>query len=204
MVQRMMKTIFPAFAFCSALSLMLLPAQCLADEYEIEIAPKVINLQCGGNDFSIHTNIPCGTIDGEVCLSIEDAECEGDCCTVCTDRAQCDNRGNFVGKFEVEDVVSGLCLEAGSYRLVMSGEMSGVDFTAAQECEMECDDEEGDDNCEIECEALKVIDNPKSCSNDEEEEYDEASEENGEKKKTERVQSRLGELIQCMQQCVQE
>ena len=105
---------------------MLLPTQCLADEYEIEIAPKVINLQCGGNDFSIHTNIPCGAIDGEVCLSIEDAECEGDCCAVCSDRAQCDNRGNFVGKFEVEDVVSGLCLEAGSYRLVMSGTIGGV------------------------------------------------------------------------------
>ena len=173
MILRMIKTVFPTVAFCIALSLMLLPTPCLAQDYEIEIAPKVINLRCGGNDFSIHTNIPCGAIDGEVCLSIEDAECEGDCCRVCSDRAQCDNRGNFVGKFEVEDVASGLCLEAGSYRLVMSGTMDGEPFTAAQECEMECDDEEARDDCEIECEELKVIDNPKSCSSDNDEDVGE-------------------------------
>lgn len=192
MVLKMVKTVFLTVAFCIALSLMLLPTQCLADEYAIEIAPKVINLQCGGNDFSIHTNIPCGAIDGEVCLSIEDAECEGDCCAVCSDRAQCDNRGNFVGKFEVEDVASGLCLEAGSYRLVMSGTIGGEPFTAAQECEMECDDEAGEDDCAIECEALKVIDNPKSCSSD--------NDEGGENERTERIASRLRKLIQCMQE----
>ena len=139
MILRMMKTVFPIFAFCIALSLMLSPIQCLADDFEIEVAPKVINLQCGGEDFSIHTNIPCGAIDdGPVCLRIEDKqECSsGDpCCEICSDRAQCDNRGNFVGKFEVEDVVEGLCLEAGSYRLVMSGTMEDETFTAVQECE---------------------------------------------------------------------
>ena len=125
----------------------------------------------------------------------------GDCCSVCSDRAQCDNRGNFVGKFEAEDVVSGLCLEAGSYRLVMSGEMSGVPFTAAQECEMECDDEEVDGDCEIECEELRVIDNPKSCSSDDDEdEYGEASEENEENKKLRGFLSRIRKLIQCMQE----
>ena len=76
MILRMIKTVCPIFAFCIALSLLLLPTQCPAQEYEIEIAPKVINLQCGGNDFSIHTNIPCGVIDGDVCLRIEDDECE--------------------------------------------------------------------------------------------------------------------------------
>lgn len=140
MVSRIIRTALQTVATCIVFSLLLLPTQSLADEYEIEIAPKVINLQCGRNDFSVHTNIPCGAIDGTVCLSIEDAECEDDCCAVCSDRAQCDNRGNFAGKFEVEDVVNGLCLEAGSYRLVMSGTIDGEPFTAGQECEVECDD----------------------------------------------------------------
>ena len=192
MILRMIKTVCPIFAFCIALSLMLVSTQCLADEYEIEIAPKVINLQCGGNDFSVHTNIPCGAIDGEVCLSIEEAECEGDCCAVCSDRAQCDNRGNFVGKFEVEDVVNGLCLEAGSYRLAMSGTIGGEPFTAGQECEMECADEEGEDECELDCDELKVVDNPKSCSS--------GTDEDGENERTERIASRLRKLIQCMQE----
>lgn len=193
MILRMMKTVFPALAFCIALSLILLPTQCLAQDFEIEIAPKVINLQCGGEDFSVHTNIPCGTIDdGLVCLRIEDnQECSsGDgYCEICSDSAQCDNRGNFVAKFEVEDVVAGLCLEAGSYRLVMHGTMDGENFTAAQECEMECDDEETVD-CEIECEALKVIDNPRSCS----------GVKNEKNERNERASSRLRKLIQCMQE----
>ena len=191
MILRMIKTVCPTFAFCIALSLMLLPTQCLAQDYEIEIAPKVINLRCGSNDFSVHTNIPCGTIDGEVCLSIADTECEGDCCAVCSDRAQCDNNGNFVGKFEAEDVTEGLCLEEGEYGLVMSGTIDGEPFTAAQECEMECDDEEGEDVCDLDCDTLKVIDNPKSCSRDNEEE---------ESERTERISSRIRKLIQCMQE----
>ena len=191
MILRMIKTLCPTFAFCIVLSLMLLPNQCLAQDYEIEIAPKVINLRCGSNDFSVHTNIPCGTIDGEVCLSIADAECEGDCCAVCSDRAQCDNNGNFVGKFEAEDVAEGLCLEEGEYGLVMSGIIDGEPFSAAQECEMECDDEEGNDVCELDCDTLKVIDNLRSCSRDNDEE---------ESERTERISSRIRKLIQCMQE----
>ena len=57
---------------------------------------------------------------------------------------------------------------------------------------MECDDEEGEDDCEIECEELKVIDNPKSCSSD--------NDEDGENERTERIASRLRKLIQCMQE----
>ena len=83
MILRIMKTVCPTFAFCLALSLMLLPTQCLADDYKIEIAPKVINLSCGGNDFSVHTNIPCGDVDmgvdAEGCLRIEDnQECHSE------------------------------------------------------------------------------------------------------------------------------
>ena len=191
MILRIIKTVYPTFAFCIALSLMLLPTQCLAEDYEIEIAPKVINLRCGSNDFSVHTNIPCGTIDGEVCLSIAGTECEGDCCAVCSERAQCDNNGNFVGKFKAEDVTEGLCLEEGEYGLVMSGTIDGEPFTAAQECEMECYDEEGDDVCDLDCDTLKVIDNPKSCSRDNDEE---------ERERTERISSRIRKLIQCMQE----
>ena len=195
MIPRIMKTMCLTCAAISAFSLMLVPVHCLAQEYEIEIAPKVINLRCGGNDFSIHTNIPCGTIGGEVCLSIENAECEGDCCAVCSDRAQCDNNGNFVGKLEAEDVVEGLCLEEGEYSLVMSFTINGEPFTAGQECEMECDAGEGDDVCDLDCDTLKVIDNPKSCSSN----NDDADEE-GENEKTERIASRLRKLIQCMQE----
>ena len=187
---RMMKTIYLAFTFCFASSLMLIPTQCLAQDFEIEIAPKVINLQCGGNDFSVHTTIPCGAVDGTVCLRIEDVQdcnAEEECCEVCSDRSKCDNRGNFVGKFEVEDVVNGLCLEAGFYRLVMNGTIDGESFTAPQECEMECNDEEGEGDCEIECEELKVIDNANSCASD-----------NNERK--ERIASRIRKLIQCMQE----
>ena len=187
MLLRMLKTVCPTFVLCIALSLTFLSVPCLGDDFEIEVAPKVINLQCGGNDFSVHTNIPCGTVDGTVCLSMEDVQdCNSgdECCEVCSDRSKCDNRGNFVGKFEVEDVVNGLCLEAGSYRLVMRGTIDDLPFTAAQECEMECDDEAGEDDCEIECEELTVIDNPNSCSSE----------------KSERGFSRLRKLIQCMQE----
>ncbi len=187
MVLRMMKTVCPTFAFCIALSLMLLPTQCLADDYEIEIAPKVINLQCGGNDFSVHTNIAYGDVDGTVCLRIEDnLACDSgdDCCEVCSNRSKCDSRGNFVGKFEVEDVVEGLCLAVGSYRLVMSGTIDGEPFSAQQECEMECDDEEGEDDCEFECEELKVIDNVNAC----------ASDDKG------KIRSQIRKLLECMQE----
>jgi len=51
----------------------------------------------------------------------------------------------------------------GSYRLVMSGTIDGEPFTALQECEMECDEEAGDD-CDIECEAFTVVDNAFSCA----------------------------------------
>ena len=60
MVSRIIISAFQTFATCIVVSLLLLPAQCFADEHEIEIAPNVINLQCGGNDFSVHTTIPCG------------------------------------------------------------------------------------------------------------------------------------------------
>ena len=185
MVLRMMKTVCPTFAFYIALSLMLLPTQCLAaaDNYEIEIAPKVINLQCGGNDFSVHTNIDCGDVDGTVCLRMEDdQDCNSGeaCCEICSDRSKCDSRGYFVGKFELEDVVNGLCLEVGSYRLVLSGTIGDEPFTAQQEC----DDEEGEDDCDIECEEIKVIDNVNSC----------ASDNKG------NVHSRLRKLIECLQE----
>ena len=184
MALRMMKTVCPTFAFCIALSLMLLPTQCLANDFEIEIAPKVINLQCGGNDFSVHTNIDCGDVDGEVCLNIEDNQDCTSCCEICSDRSKCDSRGYFVGKFEVEDVVERLCLEVGSYRLVLSGTIDGEPFSAPQECEMECDDEEAEDDCEIECEEVKVIDNANSC----------ASDDKG------KSRSRLRKLMECMQE----
>ena len=187
---RMIRTTALSLMFVIALSLTLIPTQCLAQDYEIEIAPKVINLQCGGNDFSVHTTIPCGAVDGTVCLRIEgaqDCNAEEECCEVCSDRSKCDSRGNFVGKFEVQDVVNALCLEVGAYRLVMSGTIDGELFSAAQECEMECDDVEGEDDCEIECEELKVIDNANSCASD-----------NNERR--ERIASRIRKLIQCMQE----
>jgi hypothetical protein len=189
----MIKTTFTNSALCIAFSLMLLTTPCPAQDYEIEIAPKVINLQCGGNDFSIHTNIPCGAVDGTVCLRLEDSQdCSTaeECCEVCSDHSKCDNRGNFVGKFEVQDVVNGLCLGESEYRLVMSGTIEGEPFSAAQECEMECDDDEGEDVCELDCDSLNVIDNPKSCSNGEDEETNEA----------ERIGARIRKLIQCMQE----
>ena len=167
MVSRRIKAAFQTFATCIVLSLLLLPAQCFADEHEIEIAPHVINLQCGGNDFSVHTTIPCGDVDGTECLRIEGAqECTSgdDCCEICSDSAKCDNSENFVGKFEVEDVARELCLIEGSYRLVISGTINGASFTAGQECEMECDNEGGTNECDLECEKLQVIDNPFSCS----------------------------------------
>ena len=190
MLLRMMKILCPTFVFCMAFSLMLLPTQCLAEEFEIEIAPKVINLPCGSNDFSVHTNIKCGDVDGTICLKIEDAQdcsSENECCAICSERSKCDSRGNFVGKFEAEDVVNSLCLEVGSYRLVMNGTIDGAPFTAAQECEMECDDEDVEDECGIECEELKVIDNANSCASDKNE-------------RKERFSSRLRKLIQCMQE----
>ena len=193
MVQPMIRSTFTTPAFCIAFSLILLTTPCFAQDYKIEIAPKVINLQCGGNDLSVHTNIPCGTVDGTVCLSLEDSQdCnpEEECCEVCSDGSKCDNRGNFVGKFEVQDVVNGLCLGEGEYRLVMSGTIEGEPFSAAQECEMECADEEGEDVCGLDCDTLHVIDNPKSCSNDEGDEREGA----------ERIGYRIRKLIQCMQE----
>jgi len=164
-----MKTVCTTFAFCIALSLMLLPTQCLADGYEIEIAPKVINLECGGDDFSVHTNIPYAAVDGDVCLGYEGCEV---CCEVCSDKSISDARGQFVGKFEVEDVVNGLCLEVGSYRLVLSGEISEETFTAEMKC------------VEDDCETLRVIQNLNSC----------ASDDKG------KIRSQIRKFLECMQE----
>jgi hypothetical protein len=188
----MKRTTCTTSVFCIGFFLILLTTACFGQDYEIEIAPKVINLQCGGNDLSVHTNIPCGVVDETVCLSLEDThDCnaEEECCEVCSDGSKCDNRGNFVGKFEVQDVINGLCLGEGVYRLVMNGTIEGDLFTATQECEMECD-EDGEDVCELDCDTLKVIDNPKSCFNDEDEKS----------KGTERIAARIRKLIQCMQE----
>ena len=188
MVLRMMKTVFSTFAFCIALSLMLLPTQCLAEVYEIEIAPKVINLSCGGNDFSVHTNIACGVVDmgddGEICLSIKDNQDCTSCCEICSNRSKCDSRGNFVGKFEVEDVVEGLCLEVGSYSLVLSG-------TIGEEGE----EPEPFSAQQIEGEELKVIDNVNSCG---------ASDEKEENASDEKGENRFRKFLRCMQECMQE
>ena len=68
--------------------------------------------------------------------------------------------------------------------LVLSGTIGDEPFTAQQECEMECDDEEGEDDCDIECEEIKVIDTVNSC----------ASDNKG------NVHSRLRKLIECLQE----
>jgi len=55
---------------------------------------------------------------------------------------------------------------------------------------MECDDNEGEDVCELDCDNLNVIDNPKSCFSDEDEES----------RGAERIGARIRKLIQCMQE----
>ena len=71
----------------------------------------------------------------------------------------------------------------------MSGTIEGEPFTAKQECETGCDDEEGKAVCTLDCDILNVTDNPNSCADEDEE-----------SKGAERIAARIRKLIQCMQE----
>ena len=99
--------------------------------------------------------------------------------------AKCDNRGNFVGKFEVEDVAQGTLFDRGFLQVSNEWHNRMVSLLPQGRSVRWSVMMKGEqDECNLECEELKVIDNPFSCS----------SKDKGQ------IRSRIRRLIECLQE----
>ncbi|MFC1683589.1 hypothetical protein ACFL0G_05245 [Candidatus Zixiibacteriota bacterium] len=93
-------------------------------DVEIQISPHVLNLAKPGDCLTVHTDISYSDVAGET-VSLNG---------VAIQSWKSDNRGNFVAKFNMADIVN-LPLEIGAYnRFELAGETnSGEAFCGAEE-----------------------------------------------------------------------
>jgi hypothetical protein len=90
---------------------------------EIKISPNVLNLSKPGDCLTVHTNIGFGDVAGAT-VSLNG---------VAIQSWKADNRGNFVAKFDMEDIKT-LPLEVGAYnRFELTGETIGGDSFCGSE-----------------------------------------------------------------------
>jgi hypothetical protein len=90
----------------------------------IDVSPNVLNLQNKGSVVTVHTDVAYGlVVKADIYLN-----------TVLIQSWKADDRGNFVAKFNMDDV-KGLPLTIGSYNeLTMKGFLTtGDEFTGSQE-----------------------------------------------------------------------
>ena len=97
-----------------------------ADDLAIEIvvAPNVLNLQNNGQVVTVHTDLPYSIVAG-ASVMLNDVEISW---------WKSDNQGNFVAKFNIEDI-KGLPLNIGQYNtLTLTGQTKdGVHFVGSTE-----------------------------------------------------------------------
>ena len=104
--------LFTGFLLAVTLCLFLYPATTLAYDIEIDVAPNVLNIQSESTVVTVHTDIAYSIVKGaSVFLN-----------GVAIDYWKSDNRGNFVAKFDSDEIKTLDGLIIGDYNtLILNG-----------------------------------------------------------------------------------
>ena len=127
MILRKAKTLYLPVMFSMALALVLfqMPAQSHAFDIEIDVSPNVLNIQSNSTIVTVHTDIDYNLVAGaSVFLN-----------GVPIDWWKSDDRGNFVAKFNSDEIKTLEGLSIGGYNtLVLTGYTTGEEaFIGMQE-----------------------------------------------------------------------
>ena len=123
MVSRKMKKLYlPVLCFMAlALVFFQVPAKCYAFDIEIDVSPNVLNIQSQSTVVTVHTDINYNLVVGASVLL------NG----VAIDWWKSDDRGNFVAKFESDEIKTLDGLIIGDYNtLTLNGFTTGEDAEA--------------------------------------------------------------------------
>ncbi len=118
MILKKAKTLCLPLACCMALALVLFqaPAKCYGFDIEIDVSPNVLNIQSASTIVTVHTDVAYSLVVGaSVFLN-----------GVAIDWWKSDDRGNFVAKFESDEIKTLDGLIIGDYNtLVLTGYTTG-------------------------------------------------------------------------------
>ena len=118
MVSRKMKKLCLPLVCCMALAMVVfqMPAKCYAFDIEIDVSPNVLNIQSESTIVTVHTDIAYSLVVGaSVWLN-----------GVAIDWWKSDDRGNFVAKFESDEIKTLDGLIIGDYNtLTLNGFTTG-------------------------------------------------------------------------------
>ena len=118
MILKKAKNLCLPLACCMALALVFFqaPAKCYGFDIEIDVSPKVLNIQSQSTIVTVHTDIAYSLVVGaSVFLN-----------GVAIDWWKSDDRGNFVAKFESDEIKTLYGLIIGDYNtLVLTGYTTG-------------------------------------------------------------------------------
>jgi len=118
MVSRKMKKLYlPVLCFMAlALVFFQVPAKCYAFDIEIDVSPNVLNIQSQSTIVTVHTDIAYSIVVGAT-VFLND---------VAIDWWKSDDRGNFVAKFESDEIKTSDGLSIGDYNtLTLTGYTTG-------------------------------------------------------------------------------
>ena len=110
MILKKAKTLCLPVLCCMALALVLfqMPAQCQAYDIEIDVSPNVLNIQSQSTVVTVHTDVAYSIVVGaSVFLN-----------GVAIDWWKADDRGNFVAKFESDEIKKLDGLIIGDYNIL--------------------------------------------------------------------------------------
>ena len=118
MILKKVKTLCLALVCCMALALVFFqaPAKCYGLDIEIDVSPNVLNIQSQSTVVTVHTDIAYSLVVGaSVFLN-----------GVAIDWWKSDDRGNFVAKFESDEIKTLAGLITGDYNtLTLNGFTTG-------------------------------------------------------------------------------
>jgi uncharacterized membrane protein len=118
---------------CLALAMLAAPAAVHAQDVTIVVAPSVISFSSAGELLTVHTDIPYGEVVGDT-VQLEHIV-DSTSFAIPIDWWKADDRGNFVAKFLMLDVKTGLGLVPGEINaLWLTGTRTdGSEFSGADE-----------------------------------------------------------------------
>ena len=101
------------------------PITLFSQEIEIQVSPNILNLQSNGIVVTIHTDVAYSLVDAST-VELNDVEIQS---------WKADNQGNFVAKFNMDDIKGLPGLKIGEYNiLTLDGQTTdGGTFTGSEE-----------------------------------------------------------------------
>lgn len=111
--------------FILAILVVMTPVTLFSQDIEIQISPNILNLQSNVVVVTIHTDIAYSTVDASTVLLIG----------VEIQSLKSDNQGNFVAKFNMDDIKDLPGLEIGEYNTLKLEGLTGDggEFTGSEE-----------------------------------------------------------------------